>query len=394
MLNFEFQVPTQVFFGEGAEKEVGQRVKEFGGDKALIHFGSRHSKQSGLIDRIAGYLHKEGIETVELGGVQPNPRLGLVYKGIELCRREEVDFILAVGGGSVIDSAKAIALGVLYEGDVWDFFTRKQKVERLLPLGAVVTMPAAGSEVAVGSVITNEDGMQKIPLNNRKMRPLFAVLDPLLTLSLPPYQTACGIADIMSHVMENYFSRTQNTELGDRLCEACMKTLIHNGRIVMEHPGDLAARSEIMWAASLAQAGLLCTGRQGDWASHDIENELSAVYDVAHGAGLAVVFPGWMKYVFEADIRVFVRFATRVWNLDPSQFSDERALALAGIERLSDFFTQLGLPSTLAQLGIPEDIIKDQLEMLAERAVKNGGTGQFMRLYKEDVLHILKNCAG
>lgn len=389
MLSFQFQVPTQVFFGEGAEKEVGQRVKEFGGHRVLIHFGSRHSKQSGLIDRIAGYLHDKGISTVELGGVQPNPRLGLVHQGIELCRREKVDFILAVGGGSVIDSAKAIALGVPYEGEVWDFFTRKQKVEYLLPLGAVVTMPAAGSEVAVGSVITNEDGMQKIPLNHRKLRPLFAVLDPLLTLSLPPYQTACGIADIMSHVMENYFSRTPNTELGDRLCEACMKTLIHNGRILAEYPDDLAARSEIMWAASLAQAGLLCTGRQGDWASHDIENELSALYDVAHGAGLAVVFPGWMKHVYEADIRVFARFATRVWNLDPSQFPDERALALKGIECLSEFFTQLGLPSTLAELGIPAD----RLDMLAERAVKGGGTGQFMRLSKTDVLSILKSCA-
>ena len=389
MQDFQYQVPTQVFFGQGAEKEVGQRVKEFGGHRVLLHFGSRHSKQSGLIDRIAGYLHEQSIETVELGGVQPNPRLSLVYRGIELCRREKVDFILAVGGGSVIDSAKAIALGVPYEGDVWDFFTRKQKVERLLALGAVVTMPAAGSEVAVGSVITNEDGMQKIPLNNRKMRPLFAVLDPLLTLSLPPYQTACGIADIFSHVMENYFSRTRNTELGDRLCEACMKTLIHNGRILMESPGDVAARSEIMWAASLAQSGLLSAGRQGDWGSHDIENELSAVYDVAHGAGLAVVFPGWMKHVFETDIQVFVRFATRVWDLDPSQFPDERALALEGIGRLSEFFTRLGLPSTLAGLGVPAD----QLDMLAERAVKNGGTGQFMRLSKEDVLSILKNCA-
>lgn len=390
MLDFQFQVPTQVFFGEGAEREVGQRVKEFGGHRALIHFGSRHSKQSGLIDRIAGYLHGAGIETVEFGGVKPNPRLGLVYQGIELCRREKVDFILAVGGGSVIDSAKAIAMGVPYEGDVWDFFTGKKELERLLPLGAVATMPAAGSEVAIGSVITNEDGMQKVPFNNPKMRPLFAVLDPLLTLSLPPYQTACGIADILSHVMENYFSRVQNTELGDRLCEACMKTLIHNGRIVMEHPDHLAARSEIMWAASLAQAGLLCTGRQGDWASHDIENELSAVYDVAHGAGLAVIFPSWMKYVYEADIRVFVRFATRVWNLEPSQFSDERALAFRGIECLSDFFAELGLPSTLAELGIPGD----QLDMLAKRAVKNGGTGQFMRLSKADVLHILKSCTG
>jgi len=389
MLNFQFQVPTQVFFGEGAEKEVGQRVKEFGGRRVLVHFGSRHSKQSGLIDRIAGYLHGEGIETVELGGVQPNPRLGLVHRGIELCRREKVDFILAVGGGSVIDSAKAIALGVPYEGEVWDFFTGKQEVERLLPMGAVVTMPAAGSEVAVGSVITNEDGMEKVPLNHPKFRPLFAVLDPLLTLSLPPYQTACGIADIMSHVMENYFSRTQHTELGDRLCEACMKTLIHNGRIVIRYPEDPAARSEIMWAASLAQAGLLNTGRQGDWASHTIENELSAVYDVAHGAGLAVVFPGWMKYVCEADLKVFVRFATRVWNLDPSQFSDEKALALEGIGRLSGFFTELGLPSTLAELNVPAD----HLDMLAERVAGNGDIGQFMRLTKADVLSILRSIA-
>ena len=390
MLDFQFQVPTQVFFGEGAEKEVGLRVKEFGGHRVLIHFGSRHSKQSGLIDRIAGYLHEEGIETVELGGVQPNPRLSLVHQGIDLCRREKVDFILAVGGGSVIDSAKAIAVGVPYEGEVWDFYTRKQKVECLLPLGAVVTMPAAGSEVAVGSVITNEEVMQKVALNNRKFRPLFAVLDPLLTLSLPPYQTACGVADIMSHVMENYFSRAEHTELSDRLCEACLKTLIHNGRIVQKHPEDIAARSEIMWAASLAQAGLLSAGRQGDWGSHAIENELSAVYDVAHGAGLAVVFPSWMKYVYETDLKVFVRFAQRVWDLDPSQFSDEKALALEGIRRLSEFFTELGLPSTLAELGV----CANQLEMLAERAAGTQGTGQFMRLKKEDVLHILKDAEG
>ncbi|SCH79746.1 NADH-dependent butanol dehydrogenase A [uncultured Ruminococcus sp.] len=384
MLDFSFQVPTQVYFGLEADKEVGKYIKEFGGSKVLIHYGSHFSKKSGLVDRIIGYLKSEKLEVVELGGVLPNPRLGLVRQGIEICRKEKVDFILAVGGGSVIDSAKGIALGVPYDGDVWDFYSGKQLVEKLLPLGSIVTLPATGSEVAVGSVVTNEEGMQKVPLNHPKIRPQFAILNPRLTLSIPPYQTACGIADIMAHVMENYFSNVENTDFTDRLCEACLKTMIHNGRVVAKQPEDLAARSEIMWVASVAQAGLLNTGRQGDWASHDIENELSAVYDAPHGGGLAVVFPGWMKYVYRHNLKVFVRFATRVWGVDPSVFEDDDAVAREGIRRLSEFFAEIGLPSTLEGLRVPVD----RLDEIAQRVTKGGTIGNFVKLSEQDVLNI------
>jgi len=373
-----------VYFGCDADKDAGKRIKEFGGSKVLVHYGSYFSKKSGLIDQIVDYLKAEGLEVVELGGVLPNPRLGLVREGITLCRKEKVDFILAIGGGSVIDSAKGIALGVPYEGDVWDFYSGKQPVERLLPLGSIVTLPATGSEVAIGTVVTNEEGMQKVPLNHPKIRPQFAILNPKLTLSIPPYQTACGVADIMAHVMENYFSNVEYTDFTDRLCEACLKTMIHNGRIVAKHPDNLEARSEIMWVASIAQAGLLNTGRQGDWASHDIENELSAVYDVAHGGGLAVVFPAWMKYVYRHNLKVFVRFATRVWDVDPSVFEDDDAVAREGIHRLSEFFSEIGLPSTLEELKVPTD----RLDEIARRVTKGGTVGQFVKLSEQDVLNI------
>jgi hypothetical protein len=276
------------------------------------------------------------VEFIELGGVQPNPRLSLVKQGIELCRKHNIDFILAVGGGSVIDSAKAIAVGVPYEGDVWDFYSGKAVPEKALPVGVVLTIPAAGSEASKSSVITNEDGWYKRGLNVEIIRPKFAIMNPEITFTLPPYQTACGAADIMAHVMERYFTHQKDVDFTDRLCEATLKTIIKNVPIVLEEPENYQARAEIMWASTIAHNDLLSTGRIGDWASHAIEHELSGIYDVPHGAGLAVVFPAWMKYVYKEDVDRFVQFATRVWDVE-MDFSNPERTALEGIYRLTQF---------------------------------------------------------
>jgi alcohol dehydrogenase YqhD (iron-dependent ADH family) len=298
-------------------------------------------------------LRESGIEFLELGGVKPNPRLSLVCEGVELCRKNNVDFILAVGGGSVIDSAKAIALGATYAGDVWDFYMGKTAPTEALPIGCVLTIPAAGSESSQSSVITNEEGKLKRFCDNEILRPRFAIMNPELSFTLPPYQTACGASDIMAHVMERYFTNSRHVELTDRLCESTLKTVINNAPTVRREPQNYDARAEIMWAGAIAHNDLLGTGRIGDWASHMIEHELSAMNDVAHGAGLAIVFPAWMKYVCKHDIQSFVRFAVRVWNVD-ERFHDPEKTALEGIRRLENFYESIGLPTRLSEIGITE----------------------------------------
>lgn len=386
MQNFEFLSPTKIIFGKGTEKRVGEEVRKHG-HKVLLHYGGGSIKKYGLYDKVVASLREAGVEFLELGGVQPNPRLSLVRQGIELCRQNDIDLILAVGGGSVIDSAKAIALGVPYQGDVWDFFIEKATPEESLPVGVVLTIPAAGSEASKSCVITNEDGWYKRPVNVQINRPVFAIMNPEVTFTLPPYQTACGAADIMAHVMERYFTNVPHVDYTDRLCEATLKTVIKHVPLVLENPEDYDARAEIMWAGTLAHNDLLETGRVGDWASHQIEHELSGIYDVAHGAGLAVVFPAWMKYVYEHDVPRFVQFAVRVWNVEQS-FEDPKRTALEGIRRLEGFFRSIGLPTTLRELNIPDD----RLEEMAEKCKKpnNGRVGNFVPLDKNDVLNILK----
>ncbi len=385
MENFEFLNKTKIVFGKGTEDRTGEIVKRYAKRKVLLHYGQGSIKRSGLYDTVRKSLDTAGIGYVELGGVQPNPRLKLVYQGIEICKNEGVDLILAVGGGSVIDSAKAIAVGVPYDGDVWDFYTEKGLPSETLPVGVVLTIPAAGSESSKSSVITREEGWLKRPLNIELIHPVFAIMNPDPTSPLPPYQTACGAADIMAHVMERYFTRVTDVDFTDRLCEATLRTVIANTPIVLEKPEDYAARSQIMWAGSIAHNDLLSTGRIGDFGSHKIEHELSGIYDVAHGAGLTTVFPAWMKYVYTSAIPRFAQFAVRVWGVE-NDFSNPERTALAGIERLKNFFASIGLPVSLKELEIPTD----RIEEMAEKAVAYGKIGAFQELDKDDIVAILK----
>ena len=384
MENFIFQSPTRIIFGKGTELEVGKETKKFAG-KILLHYGGASIKKLGLYDKIIQSLKKESIEVFELGGVKPNPRLGLVYDGIKICRDNNIGFILAVGGGSAIDSAKAIACGVNYEGDVWDFYTTDKKAKKVLPVGVVLTIPAAGSEASNASVITKEEEQLKKAYTNENLRPVFAILNPELTFSLPTEQTIYGISDIFAHGLERYFTNTQNVDLSDRLLEGTFKSLINNSYIVLEKPFDYAARAEIMWIGLTIHNGLFGAGRVEDWGSHQIEHELSAIYDIAHGAGLSIVFPAWMKYVYKHDINRFAQFAIRVFGAE-TYFDDIERTALEGIKRLKNFYKEIGLPTSLKDVNIPDML----LEEMAKKSTADGPFGNFVRLETKDVLSILK----
>ncbi len=385
MDNFVFSNPTKIVFGRGVELQAGSWVKPFA-DRVLLHFGGGSAVRSGLVARIRESLAASGVDCVEFGGVEPNPRVSLVREGIALCRKEKLSFILAVGGGSVIDSAKAIAVGVPHSGDVWDFFDYSTQPETALPVGAVLTIPAAGSESSSRSVISNTELELKRSVTTDLIRPRFALMNPELTFTLPPFQSACGIADIMSHIMERYFTNTRDVELTDRLCEAALRTVIVSAPAVMRDPSDYAARAEIMWTGSIAHNDLLNTGREGDWASHAIGHELSAFYDAAHGAGLAVIFPAWMKFVYRHDIARFAQFANRVWEVESDHFNPEKT-ALEGIRRTEAFFRSLCLPSTLTGMGLPVDRFA---EIAAKCTVRGKGfTGKFVKLDPQAVIEIL-----
>lgn len=386
MENFDFLSPTKIIFGKDTESRVGDEVKKYS-SKILLHYGGGSIKKSGLYEKVTSSLKNAGVEFIELTGVKPNPRLSLVHEGIKLCRENGVNFILAVGGGSVIDSAKAISVGIPYSGDVWDFYAGKNTPAESIPVGVILTIAGAGSEASKNSVITNEDGWYKRGLASELIRPKFAVMNPELTCTLPPYQTAAGATDIMAHVMERYFTNVTNVDFTDRLCEAALKTLIKNIPLALENPNDYNPRAEIMWAGTIAHNDFLATGRIGDWASHQIEHELSGIYDVTHGAGLAVIFPAWMKYVYKHNLKRFIQFAVRVLDVDQDFESPERTI-LDGISRLESFFKSIGMPTTLHELGIPED----RLEEMAEKCrMKPEGTiGEIMKLKNKDVLNILK----
>jgi hypothetical protein len=382
MLDFTFHNATKIIFGRDTEKLVGQEISRYG-KRVLLHYGGGSIKKTGLYDRVVESLKESGVEIFELGGVMPNPRLSLVREGIKLCRKNNVDAILAVGGGSVIDSAKAIGIGVPYGGDVWDFYSKGKKVEEMLPLGVVLTIPAAGSESSGGSVITNEDGWYKRATNSVAMRAKFAIMNPELTFTLPAYQTAVGAVDIMSHVMERYFTNVKNVDFTDRLCEATLRTMIRNTPIAIKEPENYDARAEIMWAGTIAHNDLLSTGRMGDWATHGMEHELSAIYDIAHGGGLAIMWAPWMTYVYKHDVERFAQFAYRVWDVEPD-FRNQEKVALEGIKRLKEFFASLGIPVTLTGAGIPED----KFDEMARKATEEGPLGQFVKLDKDDVKKI------
>ena len=385
MIDFNFQNSTKIIFGKNKELTVGKEVKKFS-NKVLMHYGGGSIKKSGLYDRILTSLKEANVEVVELSGVKPNPRLSLVREGIKLVRENKINFILAVGGGSVIDSAKAIALGANYDGDVWNLFETGKSFDGVCtPLGVVLTIPAAGSETSSGTVITNEDGGYKRSSGHPTLRPQFAIMNPELTYTLPDYQTACGVADMFAHILERYFTNVENVGLTDRLCEGTMKNIIENGKKVLANGNDYAARAEIMLSGTVAHNDSLSMGRVGDWASHDIEHELSGIYDIAHGAGLAIIFPAWMKYVYKHDINRFVQFATRVFDIEIDE-KDLEGTALKGIEALKNFFKEIGLPTSLEDVNIGND----RFEEMAEKRTENGTIGNFVKLNKTDVINIYK----
>lgn len=388
MENFTFYAPTYFVFGRDTEKETAKYVQRFGGKKVLIHYGGGSVIRSGLLACVKGGLDNAGIPYVELGGVQPNPRSGLVYEGIELCRKENVDFILAVGGGSTIDSAKAIAAGVVYDGDFWDYYQGKI-VEEALPIGTVLTISAAGSEGSPDSVITNDNGMFKRGATGEALRPKFTILNPALTQTLPPYQTACGISDIIAHLYERYLTNTKEVEVTDRMIEALLLTMIHEGPRAMEDADNYDARANIMWAAMMAHNNSCGVGRSQDWTSHDIEHELSALYDCAHGAGLAVVMPAVFTYNMEHNIMRFAQVAVRVWGCQ-MDFEHPEKTAKAGIEALRQFLISIGMPGNFAELGAKEEDIEKLAHTACYGDVRSGTLGGFVELHQEDVENIYR----
>lgn len=382
---FQFQNPTKILFGQGMVAKLGEEVEKFG-SKVLLVYGGGSIKKMGLYDQVIEQLKSISAQVFELPGVEPNPRLSTVKKGIALCREHDIPFVLAVGGGSVIDASKAIAAGVPYKGDVWDFFMRKATIQEALPLGTVLTLAATGSEMNGNSVVTNWEDKHKRDFGSIHAYPRFSILDPAWTFTVPRDQTVNGIVDILSHVFEQYFSLTDNTPLQERLCESIMQTVVETGEKALERPDDYDARANLMWCGTVAlNGGFISVGMRNDWATHGIEHEVSAIYDIPHGSGLSILFPNWMKYVYKERIDRFTQFAVRVWNVDPAGKTDEE-VALAGIEATRAYFTRIGAPARLADF----DIGSDQLDRMAEEAVRFGPIGGFKKLHQEDVKAILE----
>ena len=388
MKNFVYQLPTKFLFGRGAENEVGREVRALGGTKVLIHYGGGSAVRSGLIDRVKKALDAENIGYVELGGVQPNPRDAMVYKGIALARREGVDFVLAVGGGSSIDSSKAIAHGLQYDGDFWDFFCGKAKPEKTTPLGVVLTMSAAGSESSNSCVITQESTRTKRGLRSELNRPRFAAMNPELAMTLPPYQIACGATDILAHIMERYFTCETEVDLTDRLCEGTMQAVIRAAKIAVKTPDSYDAQAQLMWGSTIAHNETLGVGRVSDFGSHQIEHELSALYDVPHGAGLAVVFPAWMRYQLSKNPMRFAQFAVRVYGCS-MDFEHPERTALAGVEAHEAFLREIGMPVTLHELGARTEDIPALAAKTKKTNLETMTTGGAFPMTTQDVEAIL-----
>ena len=390
MNSFDFYSPTYFVFGQDREKETGRYVKRFGGNRVLVVYGGQSAKRSGLLQRIQESLAAEGLTVFELGGVKPNPRSGIVYEGIELCRKEQIDFLLAVGGGSVIDTAKAIAMGAVYDGDFWDFFSGKVP-EKALPVGTVLTIAASGSEGSPDAIITNEKTLEKNAAEADCLRPCFSILDPALTESLPAYQTACGVTDIMAHAFERYFTNTPDVETTDRMLEGVLLAMLHEGRRVMEDPTNYEARANIMWAGMVCHNDIMGVGRKQDWNSHHLEHVLSAVYDCAHGAGLAVIMPAWMRYCIEnGGEKRFAQMAVRVFGVQ-MDFDDPKRTAMEGVEAFRTFLHTIGMPLTFAEIGAdPADIPK----LVEMNHIGDGITGGYVGLDRKAHETIYRYAAG
>ncbi|MFA5468084.1 MAG: iron-containing alcohol dehydrogenase [Sphaerochaetaceae bacterium] len=389
MLNFSYYNPARIVFGAGTIKEVGVLASAYG-KKILLHYGGGSIKKNGVYDQVIHSLKESGLTVVELPGAVPNPRLSLVKEGIEICKKEQIDFILAVGGGSAIDSAKAISFGAKLrdDEDIWEdyYMNGDCVIKEALPLGVVLTIPAAGSESSTGSVITDWDKNLKRAVNSETIIAKFAIMDPQTNYSLPAYQTACGISDILAHLFERYFTNEKHNDLSDRLLESAMRNIIAYGPLALKEPSDYRYRAEIMWTGTIAHNNLLDQGRVGDWASHDIEHELSGIYDIAHGAGLAIVFPAWMKYVYKQHIDRFVQFATRVWSVDLT-FDDKETMVEVAIEKLENFYKSIDMPIRLGDANIDAENIR----LMAEKTFEGRKSlGQFENLSVDDVEKILK----
>lgn len=390
MFDFKYFTPTKVLFGKNTENKVADLIQEFGGKKVLIHYGGGSVIRSGLMQKVTDKLDTAGIKYVKLGGAVPNPRLSLVYEGIELCKKEGLDFILALGGGSAIDSAKAIGYGVMNDCDVWDLYDYKKQAKACMPLGVILTLAATGSEMSDSSVITKEEGLVKRGYSSDFCRPRFAILNPELTMTLPDYQTACGCTDIMMHTMERYFTNGGNMELTDSMAEALLRTVKENAKILARDPKNYDARAEVMWAGSLSHNGLTgCGNDGGDWMTHKLEHELGGLYDVAHGAGLAAIWGSWARYVYKNCLPRFKRYAINVMGIAPNAGSDEE-IALKGIEAMEDFYREIKMPTNLRELGV--NATDDDLKLMAHKCAVgvNGGKGSARFLKEEDMLEIYK----
>ncbi len=390
MFDFKYFTPTKVLFGKNTEDKVADLIQEFGGKKVLIHYGGGSVIRSGLMQQVTDKLDAAGISYVKLGGAVPNPRLSLVYEGIELCKKEGVDFLLAVGGGSAIDSAKAIGYGLMNEGNVWDLYDYKRQAKASMPLGVILTLAATGSEMSDSSVITKEEGLVKRGYSSDFGRPKFAILNPELTMTLPDYQTACGCTDIMMHTMERYFTNGGNMELTDSMAEALLRTVKANALILARDPKNYDARAEVMWAGSLSHNGLTgCGNDGGDWMTHKLEHELGGLYDVAHGAGLAAIWGSWARYVYKNCLPRFKRYAINVMGIAPNAGSDEE-IALKGIEAMEDFYREIKMPTNLRELGV--NATDDDLKLMAHKCAVgvNGGKGSARFLKEEDMYEIYK----
>lgn len=390
MFDFKYFTPTKVLFGKNTENKVADLIQEFGGKKVLIHYGGESVIRSGLMQKVTDKLDAAGIKYVKLGGAVPNPRLSLVYEGIDLCKKEGLDFILALGGGSAIDSAKAIGYGVMNDGDVWDLYDYKKQAKACMPLGVILTLAATGSEMSDSSVITKEEGLVKRGYSSDFCRPRFAILNPELTMTLPDYQTACGCTDIMMHTMERYFTNGGNMELTDSMAEALLRTVKENAKILARDPKNYDARAEVMWAGSLSHNGLTgCGNDGGDWMTHKLEHELGGLYDVAHGAGLAAIWGSWARYVYKNCLPRFKRYAINVMGIAPNAGSDEE-IALKGIEAMEDFYREIKMPTNLRELGV--NATDDDLMLMAHKCAVgvNGGKGSARFLKEEDMLEIYK----
>ncbi len=394
MKDFNFYAPTEVVFGEQAEEQVAALVRKYGGTKVLVHYGGQSAVRSGLLDKICGLLDEGGIAYVKLGGVVPNPRLSLAKKGIELCRQEGVDFLLAVGGGSVIDSAKCIAYGVCLDGDVWDVYLGKVKPVRMLPVASVLTIPAAGSEMSEASVITNEDGDVKLGYSNNMSRPKFSIMNPRRTFTLPPYQTAAGVTDMMMHTMERYFTKDDDMDFTTDIAEAMLRNIKTAVFAVLKNPEDYRYRAQIMWGGSVMHNGLTGCGVADDWATHQLEHELSAMFDATHGAGLAAMWPSWARYVMHENLRRFVRFAVNVMDV-PNDFTDPEGTALKGIEAMERFYHAIGMPINIKEL-IGRDITDEEIKEMTRKCSRDytATCGQLKVLKAEDMEAIYQMARG